>query len=149
LTLEIATKDRPEEKSLLPMSIVAFSRVIPWLLWIATAHARVRGNCVLDSDFPVLSSAKSYHSGCHVSMDIFLLLPFFDLLSWYFLHPGSSLFPASRLVVELLQSCPIYSSDVCSHFRFAVSFSLCHSILLTVPQACSISLTLAVSLWRR
>jgi hypothetical protein len=29
LTLEIAIKDRPEEKSLLPMSIVAFSRVIP------------------------------------------------------------------------------------------------------------------------
>jgi hypothetical protein len=41
LTLEIATKDRPEEKSLLPMSIVAFSRVIDFP--VLSSHLAVTG----------------------------------------------------------------------------------------------------------
>jgi hypothetical protein len=59
LTREIATNDRPAEKSERPSSMTACSKVRPWLLWMVMPQAMVRGSCVRESSFPDLFSQRA------------------------------------------------------------------------------------------
>ena len=68
-TREIATNDRPAEKSTWPSSMTASSRVRPWLLWIVIPQAMVRGSCVCDSSFPDLFSQRATDDGTMGTQD--------------------------------------------------------------------------------